>query len=393
MQVWVGGTFETAWDYLYLDLNMDDQRDFGSANGFSESSPGYGEPMFMPDDADGDGVLAPDERVYLLGTSQVAGIFTQSHLWTRGVDLVEAPAHVTFGAVATHGTSTMGIMTGGQTHPFRANRGHVPDAEIAVVAYPLTGPVPEDFMLEGLAWAGEDMQARVVNHSWGTRNDRGHLDGSYMIDALIDAASDAGTVQVCCGGNGRELGKHREVTTVDGVASFAASLPGSIFGISPNAITFDLHWPADAGSFTCSVTRPIGDTHEVQEIPDGVFENLNVDAFRSDSDRGWALLSIRVSNPGGGSVGAGLWHLDCQHDGADELVVHGHVTDGITFWQQGVSFVDSTTRSTVVSPATADECISVAGYAIQYSTLGQAEGDLRPDRHDGHEETVHTLLL
>jgi hypothetical protein len=299
------GTFQTAWDYLWLDSDDSGVREFGAEGGYSESSPGYGEAMFLPDDADGDGQLSPDERIILLKTSQVAGLWGAGDVWIRGVDLVEAPPFLTFAPEASHGTCTMGIMTGGQTHPFRGNRGHVPDADIAVVAY--GSGITDELMLEGMAWVTQEMGAVVVNHSWGTRGDRIHLDGTSVIDEVIDAAVEEGSVQVCSAGNRRNLGKHRALTTSEGVATFTASLPSTIFGIVPRAITFDLHWQADAGSFACTVTRPSGATHVVEEIPDGAFEELLVDAFRSDSPTGMALLSIQVSDPSDDAVGGGAW--------------------------------------------------------------------------------------
>ncbi|HET6584876.1 MAG TPA: S8 family serine peptidase, partial [Nannocystaceae bacterium] len=370
-----GNTFQTAWDYLYVDSDGNGERDFGPAAGYSEASPGYGEAMFMPDDADGDGVLAPDERILLLGTSQVAGLWGAGDVWLRGEDLVSAPSFLTYAVEASHGTSTMGIMTGGQTHPFRANRGHVPDADIAVMAYG-TNDISEDMLVEGMAWLTQDMGAVVVNHSWGARGDRVHQDGSSIVDAAIDAASDEGAVQVCSAGNRYDKAKHRAVTTTDGLASFTASMPSTVFGIVPTHITFDLHWPAAQGSFACTISRPSGATHEVQEIPDGVWNGLRVDAFRSDSERGWALLSIDVSNPAGESVGSGTWTFDCTHDGPDEVLVHAVLSDGITYAQLGATLADPTATSTLSSPALADECIAVSGYPIQYSQYGAPIGDL-----------------
>jgi MYXO-CTERM domain-containing protein len=369
------GTFQTAWDYLWLDLDGSGARELGAAAGYDESAPGYGEPMFMPDDADGDGVLSPDERVVLLGTSQVAGLWGAGEVWLRGADLVAAPPWLTSDAALGHGTSTMGIMTGGQTHPFRGNRGHVPDADIAVLAY--AAGDDEDLLIEGMAWMTQDMGATVVNHSWGSRPARKHADGSDIVDAMIDAASETGAVQVCGAGNRRALDKHRTTTTTAGVATFAANMPSTILGAPPHEITFDLQWEAVAGSFTCTITRPSGATHVVQEAEGGVFEELVVDAFRSDSERGWALLSIEVSHPSNGSIGSGTWTFECAEDGAGEIPVYALVSDA-SHSQPGVAFVDPSETTTLTPPATADACIVVGGYPIQYSQYGVQIGELEP---------------
>jgi MYXO-CTERM domain-containing protein len=380
--------FQTAFDYLYLDLDGDQQRSFGVAAGYDERSPGYGEPMFMPDDANGDGVLGPDERVLLLGTSQIRAINNLGVIYTRGVDLISTP--FLFTAQSFHGTSTAGIITGGQTHPFRANRAHVPGAEIALVTLSdLAVKTEDDEFVELMAWLVEDMDAVVVNHSWGSRADREHQDGSALIDAAIDAASAEGAVQVCSAGNARQTEKHRMLTTEAGVAVFQVSVPSFIFGAAPTRITFDLHWSEPEAAFACIITRPDGATHVVEEIPDGAFEGLLVDAVRMDSERGWAMLSINVSNPADEHVGVGAWSFACTHDGPDDFVAHARISDNLSTGEVGADFIDATQTSTQVSPAIADTCITVGGYPIQYdgSPFNLATYSSFGPRYDGFATT------
>ena len=59
----LGGSFNLERDWLYLDQNGNGQRDFGPAAGFSEQDPAYGEPLFIPDDANLNGQLDPNERL------------------------------------------------------------------------------------------------------------------------------------------------------------------------------------------------------------------------------------------------------------------------------------------------------------------------------------------
>ncbi len=359
------GTFQTAWDYLFLDLNTDGVRNFGTSAGFSEETAGYGEAMFLPDDANGDGVLGVDEKVILLGTSQIKGLRVGSFVFERGVNLISTPLEFT---TASHGTLTTGVITGGQVHPFRGNRSPIPDADIALMTYddPTDAGSDEAEMVEGLAWLTQDMESVVVNHSWGARGDREHHDGSNFLDSVIDSATSEGSVQVCSAGNRRQLGKHRETTTSAGEASFVVLQPSSIQGSPASTLTFDLHWPAEEGDFACSAQRPDGAVHDVAEIPNGDFEGLNVDAYRSDSERGWAMLSIEVTHPTGAGVGSGGWTFTCTHDSSEDFLVHAVVSDGITFGQAGTAFAEPSVQSTVGSPATADTCIAVGGYPIQY---------------------------
>jgi subtilisin family serine protease len=375
---WANGTFEPAFDYLFLDLDGNGRRDAGRDAGYGESSPGFGEPVFMPDDANGDGVLATDERLILLGTSQVKAVRVAGEVYTRGDNLIDLPVSVSRSEWAFHGTGTAGIITGGQTHPFRFNRADVPDADIVMVAYPeYTVETDDAWLFEGMTWLVEDMQASVVNHSWSQDEAALHMDGSNTTDLTMDAASAAGSVQVCSAGNRRAVGKHAQATAAGGPVDFEATLPQTVAGVTPSTLTFDLYWGDPSVALACSVTKPNGSTHAIEELPAVPFDGSLVSAVRSVSERGWVLLSIRIEAEVSGHVGQGEWALSCAQDGASDLEVHALVSDGISVYE-GARFTQPSEISTSVSPAISDGCIGVSGYTVQYpayydSVLGELE--------------------
>ncbi len=356
------GDFDVQRDYLYLDVNDSGERERGPAGGFSEAAPGYGEPMYLPDNADGNETLDPDERLLLLKTSQIKAVRAghSDDIWLRGVDLIRADL-----PSPAHGTSSAGTMTGGQTHPFRINRGLVPDADIVMVTFPdLDGQdvTANDLVpyVESYAWLVQDMAVSVINNSWGIRSNRTHRDGSSVVDLMIDEATSLGVTQACAAGNGQDKGRHRSATLPpDTTVQFDSALPGSGF----HSITFDIHWRDPSVELQCSIQRPDGATQIVEEGPDGAFDGLVIDAVRSDSERGTALFSIATSSLDGSPLEAGSWVYRCSHNGTEPLVAHAFVYDNVTYsYPPGAAFSEPTPSHNVISPALSDTCIAVAGY-------------------------------
>jgi len=383
------GTFDTAWDYLYVDLNGDGDLDQGPGAGYTEDSPGYGEPMFVPDDANGDLLLSEDERILMLKTSQIKGIRAGGETWTRGDNLIETT--LAGGQSAVHGTAVGGILTGGQTLAFRGNRGLVPNAELVVVSLlaPFGQEIDDTTFAENMSWAVHDMGAEVANHSWGVSSGL-HMDGSNVFDTVVDGLTAEGVVQACAAGNRGISGMHREVATSD-VGEFDVVVPGNVAGWSINQFTLDVHLASTEAEIECTLRHPNGETHTIEEVTDGSFGDLVLDTVRTDSERGWAMLSVSIQHAQNGHVGSGIWEVDCEHDTGRQMPMHGFVFDPITgAGPGGVEFVEPTNTGTMPSPATSDSCIAVGAYSLEYppagSTSGQLEGwSSRGPRIDGGE--------
>ena len=77
------GSFDPSLDWLYLDTNGNDQRDYGAAAGFDDTTPAFGEPLFVPDDVNRNGQIDVGERVVRLGTSKFRDVYVRPRLPAR----------------------------------------------------------------------------------------------------------------------------------------------------------------------------------------------------------------------------------------------------------------------------------------------------------------------
>jgi len=103
-----GNGYQTYWDWLYNDANHTWYREYGPAAGFTESSPSYGEQVFIAVDTDTDGALDPGEKLVALKTSKIYATMTAGAVERRrGVDLIQNEADVT-ATTAAAGTSRRG---------------------------------------------------------------------------------------------------------------------------------------------------------------------------------------------------------------------------------------------------------------------------------------------
>jgi subtilisin family serine protease len=106
------GVYDANLDFLYNDANNNGSRDAGTAAGFTESSPTYGEQWFITLDANSNNRLDVGERLVGLKTSKIRAIREANGTTRRrGVDLISAtPDNPAYGG---HGTSVSGIAIGG----------------------------------------------------------------------------------------------------------------------------------------------------------------------------------------------------------------------------------------------------------------------------------------
>lgn len=355
-------------DWLYADLNGDNERNAGVAAGFTEEDPAYGEPVFVVDDVDRDGVLEVGEPLLMLGTSKIRKVVSGERSWIRGVDLIEA-ADADAARSSLHGTAVNSALLGGQPG-YMADVGVAPGAEVVVYSVrddttATLQDVPQLRALDDAAQLGAD----IVLHEWTNPYSAQH-DGSTNLNVAMDAARASGIVQVTPVGNMNQSGKHLQVGVSPGpVVPNAFRVPADGYTarsgelLPYSTVYLSLFW-REAEQPTVVLESPSGASVEL--VADGQERSIEpgvsfIAAFER-SQRGTAHLFVTLFTDDGETLPDGEWGVDVQTAGA--LNLWGRVADFHSGWDVGVAWVSPTEGAgTVVYPSTADSAWAVGAYA------------------------------
>lgn len=337
--------FDPYTDWLYLDENGNGRRDSGF-----RSSGGVlilGEPAFVPEDEDGDGVLEAGEPLRPLNTLKVVASLEGLEGWPverEGPQLADDP-----GDPDNHGTPAAGIILGG--FPGRRWVGIAPGAELLVVHR--EGLVPEQFV----PWAVE-MGADVMVYEFGGWVFE-FLDGSSNLERTIDELARKGIVQLTAAGNlaGPTRKKHCRLRIEEEGRTVRVNVPEE-YGIRTIYLTF--LWRSPEG-LDVEVIAPGG--LRFRMVPDGeVREVLGLETFGNveTSPRGTHKFDVALNGEEGLEIG--VWSFVLKSEGTP-FVVEGYLADDVSDWKGGAQFLDFVTdEGTVAWPGTADEAITVAAY-------------------------------
>ncbi|MFN3196851.1 MAG: S8 family serine peptidase [Bradymonadia bacterium] len=385
------GVLQPRLDWLYIDVNGDRRRNVGTDDGFTESDPAYGEPLFVVDDVNGNDALDPGEKVVQLVTSKISKLVYGEQTFTRGgppgsglIDAVKHPIH----EGSFHGTGVASIIVGGQAG-FHDRVGMAPGSEI--ISYSPYGE-QQDLEYAGQARAiadALDSGARLIVHEW-TDPFFVVQDGSTNLEAAMDAARNGGLIQVNPLGNLNVARKHaiREVNAGDSLSLSFEVGPGfqSGFGFQPYTVSYGLvMWQGDH-NLTVGVRRPF--SASTINVPlDGQYHDLGertfAQAYWDVTDRGtrYALVFVfKEDFNGAEGLTEGAWNLELGGF-AEADTVHARIADYYSSWGLGIAWEDATPDvSSAVFPSTADSAIGVAAYGGRHDLPdfdGSRAGELR----------------
>ncbi|MBK7398344.1 MAG: S8 family serine peptidase [Myxococcales bacterium] len=371
--------FVPALDYLYLDTNGNGKRDFGA--GFDETTPAYGEPVFVADDVDADAVVAPTEKLLRLGTSKIA-MARGSRNYTRGA----APYGILdYGKAVTktdatiadsgHGTGVAGILVGGVPDRSRL-LGLAPGADLLTVGYSGRDPTGT---LGSVQWA-IDQKADIILTEYAPYT--GYpLDGSSEEEQLLDAAVDKGIAVVDPAGNLSTGFKHRTVSLPIGKTDLALRTD-TYFRGSPYIALTVLH--RGAAKLTGKLLLPGGASLDIPTDSTGDFTPVGDDRYlnvvRETSPRGTHQIHLqlyRYTDTGTLPLPSGDWTLSLESDTATEI--DAYAGDAYNSWAYGFVFDKNTPNRTICHPATNDKGLTVAAYVLhgekEYQPFGK-QGEL-----------------
>ncbi|MFO0560770.1 MAG: S8 family serine peptidase [Polyangiales bacterium] len=354
--------FRPALDWLYADANSNNARDYGTM--FSEDTPGYGEPIFVADDANGNGTLDPSERLLRLGTSKVRAINGRQE-FMRGDP---ASPLVSYGSVGgtmafeqeLHATGVAGILISGVPGVSRL-LGLAPRAELVLNDYYGQGDNRDAGLVSGMQWVidhGANVMVTEFAPYAGVT-----LDGSSEGEQLLDSFSDSGGVPVSPAGNLATGHKHVHLSLRAGDNPLALTTDNVFTGANYAALSIHYRQVARRARVTIGIpgmmpvqlpeNAPSGTT-----IAPGIFASVE----NTTTARGTRMIHVaifsRTELPQSG------WSASVNMDAGAAVEADLYAADNKADWAGGFSFVGNDPTRTICYPSTSDKTISVAAYVL-----------------------------
>ncbi len=344
------GVYDANLDFLYNDANNNGTRDFGTAAGFTEASPTYGEQWFITLDANGNNRLDVGERLVGLKTSKIRAIReADGTVRRRGIDLINATRDNA--AYGGHGTSVSGIAIGGIAGVHRLG-GIAPGAEMiyGTINYASTPRFFTELPVL-MTWAqAEGANVMLVEDGeWVWE----YLDGSSNEEIMINEFAADGIAQVMPAGN-LTGGGMQKTMMVNGNDSTTATFTGG----SSSSVWPSIRWIGDTSDVI--VKLQVGSSSFVTLPGDGstiTIGTKSVYSNRSISSRGTVMMVVYIA-----SSGSTTYNVRAVNTTASQKRVEGMLGDNGFAWSGLARWSSPTETNTATWPSTADSAIGVAAY-------------------------------
>ena len=366
------GSFDPYMDYLFMDPNQNGSRDVGSAVGATSETPGLGEPVFVADDADGNGFLDPGERVLLLGTSKIKAIYDVANdaVYTPGPGFEEYRDSIAGGNqgqdIEFHGTYECTRVAGGHAE-IQHMGGLAPASDLIFIDIETQNSNPmsaKGDLVTAVSWAKE-IGAQAFNYAFGETVSK-HADGSSPLEDVMATLHAEGVTQSASAGNDGNSDGHG---IVEVPASSVISVPIRVGAnkFSPNRFFVTLRWRGPDRIKFVSIQGP--DQTLVNGIPtspvsvDG--KPVEVMEFGGKSLRDTHLKARIFLTGAGQSLPNGTWNLQIQNTGSTPIAVDFWARSEYQFPLVGLADDQWVTGNQTVSyPATADGIFTVGACSV-----------------------------
>jgi subtilisin family serine protease len=343
-----GNGLQTYWDWMYNDANSNGVRDYGTGAGYTESTPTFGERLFVHLDENDNGSVEPGEKFVALGKSKIYATKNASAVErVRGTDLILSDSDIN-----GHGTAVSGILAGGTVghHIFT---GIAPEAEILMGYFFSENPI--SLLIPWARGRGADV---MLYEFGGFVFD--FLDGSSLDEELISIESET-IIQITPSGNLARGNKHAIATAP---ASGSVTLWFAVPQTDINYIYETTLWRTSQSHLRFYLKSPKGGQ---VELAGGVSNLDGYDVWfeRSTSPRGTCRFDLYVYSNLNASC-LGTWEFRIANSSASPIETIDNVADEVTSWAGGAEWTIYTTNERNVTwPATADSTFCNGSYSTR----------------------------
>lgn len=365
-------SYDPAFDFLYVDLNNNKKRDYGPKSGFSETDPGYGEPMFIAIDENKNGKIEAREKLIMLGTSKIRSVLERSgQIRRRGIDLIYCEDDS-----SGHGTGVAGLIIGGH-YGVQKIHGIAPDAEIVIasIRYDYTPRFVKNFpQLFGFLRDEKVNIVLIEDGEWMHE----FMDGSTEEEQLLNEMARNGTVIVGGAGNFTRS----DMLIIDELkasetVNYIASCPSYSEGQLNDGVFFTFLWKSTESKLSFVIHSPDGKKTEILDEGNGKSSagKYNIYYSKEISPKGTAMFRLICSEKDSAVV-QGNWKISVTSSGNTQL--RAYVVDvsqswaGTSRWKNSDKISDN---GNVCFPSTADSCIAVGAYVVNMGWIDMI-GDL-----------------
>jgi subtilisin family serine protease len=365
--------YNPEFDFLYIDLNSNKKRDFGTAAGFKESDPSYGEPYFIALDENKNGIIDKGEKLVALKTSKIRAVRQRDNvIRRRGTDLIETEEDEN-----GHGTGVAGLIIGGH-YGVQKIHGIAPDAEMVFssIRYDYTPRFVRNF--PDLVGFLKDEKVNILlfeDGEWMWE----FMDGSSEEEEMVNQMARDGVTII--GGAGNMSGGNMviiDTLTAGKTETYTVSASGKIEEkiVKNDGLFFSFLWRNPDNNLSFVVQTPDGKTSEISSgSGKETAGKYNIYYSREVSPKGTVMMKFGCSTKDSGTV-KGIFKIEVKSNISEPI--RGYVVDVTQSWSGNARWINSpaiTDEANVCFPSTADSCIAVGAFAVNFG-WGEKVGDL-----------------